>query len=63
MNLIREFSDTGFKQQPPPIEVDGEQDFKVEVMVGHGIFRGQPLYMVEFGYNSSEHLVGREVAI
>ena len=27
------------RQQPPP-EIDGEQEFEVEAIVGHRVFRG-----------------------
>ena len=48
MNLFREFRDNGLIWQPPPIEVDIEQEFEVEAIVGHRVFSGQPQYMFKF---------------
>ena len=43
------------RQQPLPIEGDGEQEFKVEAIVGHRVFWAQFQYMVEFvGYDATE---------
>ena len=34
-SLIRDFNDNGLRQQPPPVEVDGQQEYQIEVIVGH----------------------------
>ena len=40
--LPRNFEDNGLWWQPPPIEVNGLWDCKIEAIVGHQIYREQP---------------------
>ena len=57
MNLLREFRENRLRQQPPPIEVEGEQEYEIEAIVGHRLFRGQSQFMVSFiGYYASENM-------
>ena len=42
VNLLRDYADNGLHQQPPPIEVEGDQEFEIEAIVGHRVYRGQP---------------------
>ena len=57
VNLPKAFKDNGLGQQPPPIEVDSEQEFEVEAIVGHRLFNGRLQYMVKLvGHNTSENI-------
>ena len=37
---LREFWDNGLYQQPPPVEIDGDNEWKIERILGHRLFRG-----------------------
>ena len=57
MNLFRYLRDNGLRQLPPPIEVEGEQEYDIEVIVGHSFFIDQPRFMgFFFGYDASEYM-------
>ena len=56
VSLLREYTDNGLHQVPPPIQVDGEEEWEIEAIVGHRTFRGQPQYLVAFvGFDVSEN--------
>ena len=40
VSLLREFWDNGLYQQPPPVEIDGDDEWEIERIVGHRLFRG-----------------------
>ena len=42
VSLLKGFEDNRLRQQPPPVEVDGQQESQIEATVGHRTFRGQP---------------------
>ena len=57
MNLLKDFRDNGLRQKPLLVEVEGEQEYKIKIIVGHRLFRGQPQFMVYFiYYNASENM-------
>ena len=57
MNILRVFRDNGLRQKPLPIEVDGEQEYEIDAIAGHRLFRGQPDFMVSFvGYDASKNM-------
>ena len=45
VNLFMDFRDNGLRQKPLSIEVDGKQEFEVEAVVAHRVFRVQTQYM------------------
>ena len=40
ISLLREFRDNGLYQQPPPVEIDGDDEWEIERILGHRLFRG-----------------------
>ena len=40
ISLLREFQDNGLYQQPPPVEIDGDDEWEIERILGHRLFRG-----------------------
>ena len=57
ISLLRDFEDNGLRQQPPPVEVEGQYEYQIEAIVGHRTFWGQPQYYVSFvGYDASENV-------
>ena len=57
MNLLRDFRDNGLRQQPPAVELEEEQAYEIEAIVGNRLFRVQPQFMVSFiSYNKYENM-------
>ena len=57
MNILREFRDNGLRKEPLPIEVEGDQEYQKEAIVGYRVVRGQPQYMVSFfWYDASKNI-------
>ena len=40
VSLLREFRDYGLYQQPPPVEIDGDNEWGIERILGHRLFKG-----------------------
>ena len=40
ISLLRENWDNGLYQQPPPMEIDGDDEWEIERILGHRLFRG-----------------------
>ena len=40
VSLLWEFQDNGLYQQPPPVEIDGDDEWEIKRILGHRLFRG-----------------------
>ena len=40
VSLLREFWDNGLYQQPAPVEIYGDDEWEIERILGHILFRG-----------------------
>ena len=40
ISLLRELWDNGLYQQPPPVEIDGDDEWEIDRILGHRLFRG-----------------------
>ena len=57
VSLLRDFEDNGLREQPPPVQFKGQQEYYIEAIVGHRTFRGQLQYYVSFVYyDASENV-------
>ena len=57
ISLLRDFEDNGLKQQPPPVEVEGQYEYQIEAIMGPRKFWGKHQYYVSFVvYNASENV-------
>ena len=57
ISILRDFEDNGLRQQPPPVEIDGQYEFQIEALVAYRISRGQPQYYVSsVSYDASENV-------
>ena len=40
VSLLSAFQDNGLYQQPPLVEIDGDDEWEIERILGHRLFRG-----------------------
>ena len=55
--LLRCYRTNGLHYEPPPLEIDGEEHYKVQAIRKHRVIHGEMQYLVKWtGYDKSENL-------
>ena len=57
INLNQRYQSNGLDYKAPPLEIDGEEHYKVQAVRKHHVVCGEVQYLVKWmGYNESENL-------
>ena len=57
VNLLQCYQTNGLDYEAPPLEIDGEEHYKVQAIRKHCVIRGEMQYLVKWtGYDESENL-------
>ena len=57
VNLLRRYRTNGLDYEAPPLEIDGEEHYKVQAIRKHHVICGEMQYLVKWtGYDESENL-------
>ena len=56
-HLLRCYRTNGLDYEAPPLEINGEEHYKVKAIRKYGVIRGEMQYLVKWtGYDKSENL-------
>ena len=57
VNLLQHYQSNGLDYEVPPLEIDGEEHYKVQAIRKHRVICGEVQYLVKWvGYDESENL-------